>query len=110
MPIQFILNLLIAFLWTLLQDEDQFRFATFFAGFLVGIIIIFLMHRFFGQQFYLRRLYSIIKLVLIFNWELFQSAFLVMRHIVSPKRSEEHTSELQSRENLVCRLLLEKKN
>src|SRR5436309_11230608 len=26
-----------------------------------------------------------------------------------PSRSEEHTSELQSRENLVCRLLLEKK-
>src|SRR5436309_4732693 len=25
-------------------------------------------------------------------------------------RSEEHTSELQSRENLVCRLLVEKKN
>src|SRR5690606_41787669 len=28
----------------------------------------------------------------------------------SSHRSEEHTSELQSRENLVCRLLLEKKN
>src|SRR5215475_15835447 len=28
---------------------------------------------------------------------------------VSMARSEEHTSELQSRENLVCRLLLEKK-
>src|SRR5690606_42071741 len=27
----------------------------------------------------------------------------------SVRRSEEHTSELQSRENLVCRLLLEKK-
>src|SRR5690606_41395668 len=27
----------------------------------------------------------------------------------APQRSEEHTSELQSRENLVCRLLLEKK-
>src|SRR5690606_40272089 len=27
----------------------------------------------------------------------------------NPDRSEEHTSELQSRENLVCRLLLEKK-
>src|SRR5207302_4579156 len=27
----------------------------------------------------------------------------------APIRSEEHTSELQSRENLVCRLLLEKK-
>src|SRR5690606_13683009 len=29
---------------------------------------------------------------------------------LSDRRSEEHTSELQSRENLVCRLLLEKKN
>src|SRR5436309_6719974 len=28
---------------------------------------------------------------------------------VDTQRSEEHTSELQSRENLVCRLLLEKK-
>src|SRR3989475_8341780 len=27
-----------------------------------------------------------------------------------PSRSEEHTSELQSQSNLVCRLLLEKKN
>src|SRR5690606_39584442 len=32
------------------------------------------------------------------------------RHSGAPRpRSEEHTSELQSRENLVCRLLLEKK-
>src|SRR3712207_8807640 len=30
--------------------------------------------------------------------------------ITSAKRSEEHTSELQSRQYLVCRLLLEKKN
>src|SRR5690606_39938689 len=30
--------------------------------------------------------------------------------LVGLSRSEEHTSELQSRENLVCRLLLEKKN
>src|SRR5207342_3825412 len=29
--------------------------------------------------------------------------------LFQPHRSEEHTSELQSRENLVCRLLLEKK-
>src|SRR5436309_11768340 len=35
---------------------------------------------------------------------------LVAIEEVSKVRSEEHTSELQSRENLVCRLLLEKKN
>src|SRR2546430_6860515 len=33
-----------------------------------------------------------------------------LRHEVMPQdRSEEHTSELQSQSNLVCRLLLEKK-
>src|SRR5690606_41016104 len=37
---------------------------------------------------------------------------LVVPHrptVLRRNRSEEHTSELQSRENLVCRLLLEKK-
>src|SRR5690606_41903563 len=33
----------------------------------------------------------------------------VLAHGRARHRSEEHTSELQSRENLVCRLLLEKK-
>src|SRR5207302_3115189 len=37
-----------------------------------------------------------------------QYSDLRLRHAASD-RSEEHTSELQSRENLVCRLLLEKK-
>src|SRR3712207_7283171 len=32
------------------------------------------------------------------------------RAALQPDRSEEHTSELQSRQYLVCRLLLEKKN
>src|SRR5947209_14817290 len=34
---------------------------------------------------------------------------LASGRIASAKRSEEHTSELQSRQYLVCRLLLEKK-
>src|SRR5688572_31247666 len=34
----------------------------------------------------------------------------VDRGVVGSERSEEHTSELQSQSNLVCRLLLEKKN
>src|SRR5690606_40174561 len=35
--------------------------------------------------------------------------FFVVKGLVANGRSEEHTSELQSREKLVCRLLLEKK-
>src|SRR2546421_7940941 len=34
---------------------------------------------------------------------------LILRAARQPHRSEEHTSELQSRSDLVCRLLLEKK-
>src|SRR5690606_40701674 len=39
----------------------------------------------------------------------FQPLLLAMGQGACVLRSEEHTSELQSRENLVCRLLLEKK-
>src|SRR5438477_6324158 len=35
---------------------------------------------------------------------------LVRREALAEDRSEEHTSELQSHVNIVCRLLLEKKN
>src|SRR5699024_12648430 len=37
------------------------------------------------------------------------NTFLFINPLKSEKRSEEHTSELQSRFDLVCRLLLEKK-
>src|SRR5690606_40634926 len=40
----------------------------------------------------------------------FARAYSILKIAVWAYRSEEHTSELQSRENLVCRLLLEKKN
>lgn len=85
MPAQFLLNLFIAFLWMLFNDEDEFRLSTFCVGFLVGIGIVFLMHRFFGRKFYLQRLFSAIKLILIFISELIQSSYLVIKHIVSPK-------------------------
>src|SRR5258708_28820498 len=40
------------------------------------------------------------------------TGYIVAHHTinVNSKRSEEHTSELQSPDHLVCRLLLEKKN
>lgn len=85
MSFQFLLNLFIAFLWMLLIDEDELRFSTFFVGFLVGIVIVFFMRRFFDQQFYLRRLFLVFKLIFIFISELFQSSVFVLKHILSPK-------------------------
>src|SRR5690606_41309315 len=46
---------------------------------------------------------------MIANTGLSELFFNVVRTPRGLARSEEHTSELQSRENLVCRLLLEKK-
>jgi len=84
-PAQFLLNITIALLWTLLVDEDAFYFTTFLTGYLIGIGILFLMHRFFGTKFYLLRVYSTVKLLLIFVSELFQSSLLIMKQILSPK-------------------------
>src|SRR5690349_22660845 len=42
--------------------------------------------------------------------EMSESKLSTGESVLSKARSEEHTSELQSRRDLVCRLLLEKKN
>src|SRR5256885_12053134 len=47
----------------------------------------------------------------LYNFMMVCGAVYIVQHpAVLPTRSEEHTSELQSPCNLVCRLLLEKKN
>src|SRR5436309_5741045 len=51
-----------------------------------------------------RQAWAILRMA-VRRWRVRNGSILQER----PARSEEHTSELQSRENLVCRLLLEKK-
>src|SRR3712207_7689159 len=66
---------------------------------------------------------SILRDVVMFNWFVSNSLVQQDKSFINPRhtgnisesthvyyiRSEEHTSELQSRQYLVCRLLLEKK-
>jgi len=85
MPGQFLLNILIALLWVFLNDEEGLRFTTFVGGYLIGIAVLYLMHRFFGTRFYLARFFSLIKLVFIFISELIKSSWLVISHILRPK-------------------------
>src|SRR2546430_13680643 len=47
--------------------------------------------------------------LLVVTWIARSAAVRPRKSHTSPVRSEEHTSELQSQSNLVCRLLLEKK-
>ena len=53
---------------------------------------------------------SLARQVFRLRWLTFYFALLVVARITASYRSEEHTSELQSHSELVCRLLLEKKN
>lgn len=85
MSAQFLLNLFIAFLWVLFKDEDAFKLPTFVAGFFIGIVIVFLMRRFFGGRFYLHRFYSIFKLILIFISETLHSAVPVIKQVLGRK-------------------------
>lgn len=85
MPAQFLLNIFIAVLWTLISDEEGLQFTTFVTGYLVGIAIVFLMHRFFGERFYLAKFFALIKLIFIFVRELILSTKLVLGQILSPK-------------------------
>src|SRR5690349_24014507 len=53
---------------------------------------------------------DVLAVVWFGGWTLFFLANFVPGLALTNRRSEEHTSELQSRRDLVCRLLLEKKN
>ena len=81
---QFIFNLFIALLWILLKDEPTPTLAAFNTGFLVGLGILYVMHRFFGTQFYLIRAFKVLKLVFVFFKELFVSGIVVMKQILTP--------------------------
>lgn len=83
MPVQVLLNIFIGFLWMLLQDK--WSFPSFFAGYLVGIVILFFMRRFFSTSFYLGTFLSILKLLYVFLRELVSSTVLVLRQVTRRK-------------------------
>src|SRR5258707_9871792 len=64
--------------------------------------------RIFGQSFEFHDI-LIVALLVVLEAVLSIDNALVLGRALSIDRSEEHTSELQSRQYLVCRLLLEKK-
>ena len=82
---QFLLNLFITLLWILLKDEAELYLQTIITGFLVGAFITLMMRRFFGGQFYLLRVYAMVKLIVLFISETLQSSVVVIKHVLSPK-------------------------
>ncbi|MBO0992032.1 Na+/H+ antiporter subunit E [Bacillus sp. SD088] len=85
MAFQILLNFFMAFLWMFF--ESSFQLNTFLIGYLLGLLIIFIMRRFFPSRFYLAKVFAIIKLVLIFIRELLLSNIAVLKVVLSPKLS-----------------------
>jgi len=79
---QVVLNIVIAFLWVLFRDEDEFKFTTFFAGFLIGLIVIYILHWFFGEEFYLKKIWVAIKFLAVYLYQLITSSISTINYIL----------------------------
>ena len=83
---QVVLNILIAFLWVLFQDEDSFQFSTFVSGFIIGLIVIYILHRFFGQAFYPKKIWIAIKFLGVYLYQLITSSISIINYILFKTR------------------------
>lgn len=83
MAFQILLNFLIAVVWMFLSSS--MTAGTFVIGYLIGILLIFLMRRYFKEKFYLVWVWAAIKLTVIFFRELALSNITVLRIVLKPK-------------------------
>ena len=77
-----VLNVIIAFLWVLFQDEEAFKVTTFFSGYLIGLIVIYILHRFFGQEFYLKKVWVAVKFLAVYLYQLITSSMTTINYIL----------------------------
>ncbi|MEH7386455.1 Na+/H+ antiporter subunit E [Bacillus sp. JJ1521] len=83
MPMQVLINLMIGFIWMFLQES--WTALTFLSGYLFGLIVLFILRRYFPHQFYAVTLLAILKLFFVFIHELFTSSVLVIKQVMRPK-------------------------
>ncbi|MBE1866948.1 Na+/H+ antiporter subunit E [Bacillus subtilis] len=83
MAFQILLNVFLAFCWIFLSNSPSA--AGFITGYILGMLSLFFFRRFFTRQFYLWKLFSIIKLCFIFIKELYLANVSVMKSVLSPK-------------------------
>ncbi|WP_440119105.1 Na+/H+ antiporter subunit E [Paenibacillus sp. QZ-Y1] len=83
MAFQIVLNLIIAFVWMFLNNA--WNGAGFLIGYLLGLLLIGGLRRFFPQRFYIVRVWAIIKLIALLFKELVRASIEVIRQIMKPK-------------------------
>lgn len=83
MAFQIVVNLFIAVIWLLL--EGNYTLGSFLFGYLIGVLILFLLRRFLVFEFYLKRVWAIIKLIVLFFVELIKANIDVLKIVISPR-------------------------
>ncbi|WP_414841083.1 Na+/H+ antiporter subunit E [Enterococcus saccharolyticus] len=83
MAFQILINLIIAVTWAFLQNS--FTASHFFFGYVVGILILFILRKFLIFDFYMDRVWALVKLLFLFFVELVKSNIDVIKIILSPK-------------------------
>ncbi|HHU6750358.1 TPA: Na+/H+ antiporter subunit E [Staphylococcus pseudintermedius] len=79
---QIALNVMIAFLWVLFQDEDAFRLTTFVTGYIIGILVIYIVHKFFDQEFYPKKVWVSIKFLAVYLYQLLTATISITNYVL----------------------------
>ncbi|MFD2630904.1 Na+/H+ antiporter subunit E [Oceanobacillus kapialis] len=87
MAFQIVINLIIAFLWMFLSES--YSAPSFIAGYLLGILLLFMLRRFVPDTFYLRRFMKILALLLLFMKELLSSNLEIVKLVYKRKQDFE---------------------
>ncbi|MEK5147848.1 MAG: Na+/H+ antiporter subunit E [Psychrobacillus psychrotolerans] len=82
MAFQILLNVLIALTWMFLSVS--FKPTTFIVGYLIGLLMLFMLRKSFSSRFYMDRLWAVVKLTSLFLKELVMSNFSVLKLIIQP--------------------------
>jgi multicomponent Na+:H+ antiporter subunit E len=80
---QILLNVVLAFLWMFIKVS--YDPISFIKGYIFGLLVIFVLRRYFHSRFYLFRLWSFIKLIFIFIKELILSNIAIVKVVLKPK-------------------------
>ncbi|HZG71831.1 MAG TPA: Na+/H+ antiporter subunit E [Chondromyces sp.] len=83
MAFQLLLNFFLAFLWMFITVS--FDASSFIIGYILGLLVLYAMRRFFPTRFYLQRVFAIIKLTLLFIKELIMANIDVLKIVLKPK-------------------------
>lgn len=87
MTFQIVVNMLIALIWMFLSES--YTLITFLFGYLVGVILLTLLHRFFPGPFYFKPIYKLMTLCLIFIRELILSNLEIIKFVYRKKNDFE---------------------